>query len=353
MKRGVENLLAGAYGVDQATDGWLLLRRGAEAKTLPDEFYTFARAADPRPRHPMQLQFLLDGEPALECLGLDLDFTNHESRVTLYWRALQPLPPNLRLYPFYFDDATGEILEDTTLRPLIATLWYPPQRWQPGEIVRTSTLPWDVGSTGSARSFQDTLTTGFSVGLGVVQGDDWRDVDARLPIRVESSDLVVRLFDGRTYARLLHVEDGRPVEERRQFAAPSPEHPVDADFDGQIRLLGYDLACDSPLATCHLQLYWQAQRRMDTSYTVFAQLLGPAGNVRAQADGVPQGGGYPTTWWLPGEVVADAVPLELAPDAPRDVAYRLIVGLYHPITHNRLPVVGTGADFIQLTTVEP
>jgi len=303
LKAGVENLLAGDYGLEQAADGWLLLRRGAATKTLPDAFYDFARATEPQPQYALRLQFLLDGEPVLESLGFDLDYEPRTAShgLTFYWRALRPLPPGLRLYPFYLDDATGEILEDTTLRPLIAAVWYPPQHWQVGEIVQARTLPWDVGPT-------------FSLGLGVTRGSDWQDVEQRLSIRVESSDLVLRLFDGDTWARLLHVEDGEPRPEYRQFAAPAPRVALDADFDGQVRLLGYDLDCERKPTACDLTLYWQAERRLDTSYTVFVQALDPAGQVRAQVDSVPRGGSYPTRWWLPGEVVADPLRLEL-PDA--------------------------------------
>ncbi len=335
LKRGVENLLAGDYGVEQAADGWLLLRRGAPDKALPDPFYDFARAPDPRPQYPMRLQFLLDGKPALECLGFDLRCGPQPTTCasTFYWRALRPLPSGLRLYPFYLDDATGQVLEDTGLRPLVATLWYPPERWQVGETVKTGTLPWDIGPT-------------FSLGVGVVQGNDWGQADRRLTVRVESSQTIVRLFDGDTWARLLHVEGGKRVEESRTFTRPSPQHPLDADFGGQIRLLGYDLDCAA--RSCALQLYWQAQKRLEINYSVFAHLIGPAGKVRAQADSAPQGGGYPTRWWLPGEVVADPVALELPPEAPCAVPYRLIVGLYDPGSGERLPVVGTGADSVEL-----
>jgi len=363
LKAGVENLLAGtapeepAYGVEEAADGWLLLRRGAPDTALPGAFYDFARAAEPQPQYALRLQFLLDdapsGEaaPALESLGFDLhrDPRTGSHRLTFYWRALQPLHPDLRLYPFYFDDTTGEILEDTSLRPMIATVWYPPERWQVGEIVQTSTLSWDVG-------------TDFSVGLGVVQGYDWENVEQRLPIRVEASgegnEPVVRLFEDDTWARLLQVQGGEPVEEYRTFAVPVPQHPLDVDF-GPVRLIGYDLKriADHEL---HLALYWQAQTRMDTSYTVFAQVLDPAGQVRAQVDSVPRDGGYPTTWWLPGEILTDPLIMELPPDATQDTAYRLIVGLYDPVTGERLAILGgatdsakTGADSVQLQSLEP
>jgi len=350
LKTGVEGLLASSYGVEQATDGWLLLRRGAPAKELPDAFYDFARTSDPQPQYPMQLQFLLDGEPVLECLGFDLvleeprsDAQSSLSTLQFYWRALQPLPPGLRLYPFYLDDTTGQIIEDTTLRPMIATVWYPPERWQTGEIVVTRTLPWDVGPT-------------YSVGLGVVQGDDWSNVDQRLPIRVESSDQVVRLFDDDTWARLLHVEAGEPIDESRLFAPPAPQHPLDADFGGQIRLLGSDLdysrSRQDAAASCDLTLYWQAQTRMETSYTVFVQLLDPADKIRAQVDSVPQGGSYPTVWWLPGEIVVDTITLPLPPDTPCGEPNRLIAGLYDPDAGERLPVVGAGTDFVELLPVQ-
>jgi uncharacterized membrane protein len=338
LKAAVENLLAGDYGVDRAVDGWLLLHRGASVKTLPDSFYDFARTASPQPQYPMRLQFLLDGEPVLEALGFDLSLQSPTSTLQFYWRALRPLPPGLRLYPFYLDDTTSQILEDTAQRPMIAAVWYAPERWQVGEVVVTRTLPWDVGPT-------------YSVGLGVVQGEDWENVAQRLPIRVESSALVTRLFDDDTWARLIHIEDGEPVEEARLFTAPSPQHSLDADFAGQIRLLGYDLDCDRRQATCDLVLYWQAQTPIDASYSVFAQLLGPAGNVRAQVDAVPQGGGYPTPWWLPGEVVVDALTLTLPPDAPRDATFRLIAGLYEPATGDRLVLTNTGADFVELTSI--
>ena len=42
--------------------------------------------------------------------------------------------------------------------------------------------------------------------------------------------------------------------------------------------------------------------------------------------------------------------LELPPDPPPELAYRIIVGLYDPVTGARLPVSGTGADFVELSS---
>lgn len=339
LKLGIEQLLAGDYGVERAVDGWLLLRRGAPDKSLPDAFYDFARASDPQPQHPMRLLFLFDGEPVLESLGFDLDSNRRlkTHSLSFYWRALEPLPASLHLYPFYFDDATGQVLEDTSLRPMIATVWYPPERWKAGEIIRTGTLPWNLGPD-------------FSVGLGVSRSDDWEDMDQRLSIQVESSDLVIRLFDRDTWARLLHVEDGEPIEESRAFALPSPQHPLDADL-GPIRLLGFDLRQDG--RATYLILYWQADERPTTGYTVFVQWLDPSGKVYSQWDSAPRQGSYSTRWWLPREVVADPVTLTQPPARGGPGSYRLIAGLYDPASGIRLRLSGTDADFIELTRFQP
>lgn len=346
LKTGVENLLSGSYGVAAAANGWLLLERDATEREIPDSFFDVTHVTDPRPQYPMHVRFFLDGVPVLETLGFDLELERgccypHALVSTLhyYWRALEPLPHELRLNPFYVDDATGVVLEDATQRPTIYPVWYPPEDWQVGEVLKTSTLPSAVGRN-------------FSVGLGVYQGDDWHDVSQRLAIRVESSEQVIRLFDGDTWARLVHVEGGEPIQEGRGFSAPSPQHAVDADLDGRIRLLGYDLERIDDDAI-QITLYWQAQRRLDTSYTIFAQMLGPDGQVRSQVDTVPRDGSYLSTWWLPGEIIADPIVLELPKGASGEVKLRVIAGLYDATTGARLPVVNMDQDYVELDMAEP
>jgi hypothetical protein len=221
---------------------------------------------------------------------------------------------------------------------MIEAVWYPPERWQPGEIVVLRTLPWDVGDD-------------VAIGLGATMGQDWSDVRARLRLRLESSPFVVRLFDGDTWARLLGLQDGQPRDEPRVFAPPTPDQPLQASFGGRARLLGVDLDRESARGetpgTLRLTFHWQALARMEASYAVFAQILGPEGAVRAQADAIPRNGSYPTTWWLPGEVVSHEITLVLPPGLDNG-GLRLIAGLYDPATGARLPVDGTGSDFVEL-----
>jgi len=131
----------------------------------------------------------------------------------------------------------------------------------------------------------------------------------------------------------------------RTFTAPQPVQPAAANFGSPpvLTLLGFDPPPEN------LTLYWQAQAELPDDYTVFVQWLNPAGQVVAQRDSPPQNGAAPTRTWLPGEVLADPQPLPLPANLPPG-QYRLIAGLYNPVTGARLPAA-TGSDFVELTAV--
>jgi hypothetical protein len=84
---------------------------------------------------------------------------------------------------------------------------------------------------------------------------------------------------------------------------------------------------------------------MGTDYTVFVHIFDPVTGVRvAQDDAMPLRWTYPTTFWGPGEVVPDAIPLALG-GAPPGV-YSVAVGVYNSATMERLPVLD-GAGQLQ------
>ncbi len=55
-------------------------------------------------------------------------------------------------------------------------------------------------------------------------------------------------------------------------------------------------------------------------------------------DSIPVQGTYPTTAWLPGEVIRDAYGIALSPQAPTG-PYTPEIGWYDAATGERLPVV--------------
>jgi len=64
------------------------------------------------------------------------------------------------------------------------------------------------------------------------------------------------------------------------------------------------------------------------------------GNDRiwGQLDSVPAQGTYPTTGWLPGEVVTDRCQIQINSEAPSG-SYVLEVGLYNAVSGVRLALV--------------
>lgn len=139
----------------------------------------------------------------------------------------------------------------------------------------------------------------------------------------------------------------------RQFEPPAIAHPVDIGFGQPVRLtlIGYDLPAArlSPGQALETTLYWRADREMERDYTVFIQLLNGAGQVVAQQDARPQAGAAPTMTWLPGEIITDPYRLALPADLPPG-PHRLITGLYHAPTGQRLPLA-SGGDFVELAEI--
>lgn len=153
----------------------------------------------------------------------------------------------------------------------------------------------------------------------------------------------------------------------RAFRAPAgteaqiaPLHPVEAEWEGKIGLLGYDLDKAGYRAgeTIQLTLYYTALTEVEADYTVFTHLLGafnPATNgpVWAQDDGEPCRRGYPTSVWEPGEVVIDTFALSIPAEAAAE-DYTLAMGFYTWPSLDRLSVTGPSgapADHLELGRV--
>jgi hypothetical protein len=86
-----------------------------------------------------------------------------------------------------------------------------------------------------------------------------------------------------------------------------------------------------------LNLTWQPLQPFQNDLKVFAHLVAPDDAILAQFDGQPKEGAYPTSRWIPGEIITDAYPIRLPPDLPPG-PYRLFIGLYDEPTLQRLPV---------------
>ena len=127
---------------------------------------------------------------------------------------------------------------------------------------------------------------------------------------------------------------------------PQPRQRVGANFDGLIRLTGYDAW--QTAGSLVLTLFWEATQAPPADYQVFVHIEnGPDGvgnaGVWGQSDGTPACGGSPTGSWSPGDQIIDQHVIAPAPEAPAG-SYSLFAGLYRLDTGERLPVLdATGA----------
>jgi len=93
------------------------------------------------------------------------------------------------------------------------------------------------------------------------------------------------------------------------------QNEANALFGEDVRLVGWssELREDELWVT----LAWRVEKEMDKDYTVYLHLIGEDGQVAAQIDRVPAA--YPTTDWVPGEIIiaryAIPRPEDLAPEA--------------------------------------
>jgi hypothetical protein len=110
-----------------------------------------------------------------------------------------------------------------------------------------------------------------------------------------------------------------------------------ATVDGQPVDLAQPVSLDQA-SNLTITLLWQSDQPLSDNYTVFVHLLDETGWMVAQHDGVPLFGTRPTTTWQPGERLLDRHEIMLPGSGGLGSGHgRIIVGLYHSETIERLP----------------
>jgi hypothetical protein len=225
---------------------------------------------------------------------------------TVYWQATAPLDERLTAWVHLAPaDPTARIAEET--RWLGGTL-YPSEHWRAGDVVaQPATL--EVPAWAPAPAL----------------------VWARLGL-LDTNGRRVSLADGSGDEVVLGPWRVRPID-----SPPAPAHAREVVFGDPalIELRGYDLDADAVDASLTVTLTWAAQAAPTQDYTVFVHLVDGEGTLLAQDDAPPNAGRYPTSWWLPGDVIRDPHTLPL-PGTP-SAGWKLRVGLYDPATDTRLP----------------
>jgi uncharacterized membrane protein len=345
LRRSVEALLAGDFGVAAAQDGYLLLQRGATEKTLPPEFFTaWAAPADwTAPEAGFTETTVVFGDETGDLLalrGYKVGADRYgELVVTLVWEVLRPLPDDLRVYAGYLDREL-QTLHDSRFYPPVASLWYPTALWTPGAPVLMQTLPWTLDADR------------FVLGVGIYTGETGWEQGKRLTVRQAEPALPV--LEGDSLARLGGFVQTPDVATWTPMApvTGAPSLPLDAAFAGGLHLTGATVpATAQPGANMPVTLFWRADAPPLADYSLFVQVLAATGANMAQWDGAPAdavsklpASTWPAAWQGTHELTL-ALPATLPPGE-----YTVIAGLYDWQTGARLPV--NGGDSVEIGRVE-
>jgi hypothetical protein len=106
------------------------------------------------------------------------------------------------------------------------------------------------------------------------------------------------------------------------------QHEVEASFEGNVELLGYDLPQTrvKPGETFSVVLYWHALTPLEENYQSFVHLARPLDTVWGQEDHLNPGG-LPTGRWPRDKYVWDEYEIYVPPETPPGT-YSINVGLY-------------------------
>jgi len=271
----------------------------------------------------------------VELLGYSLDDTIIEPGgtiyLTLFWQARREMDISYTVF-VHLLDRENQMWGQVDRLPVEGE--FLTKHWYPGETVVDE---YEIAVN------PETPSGVYFLEIGMY---DLLYTKERLPIVGEDGE---RLGD-----RIL-LKTPLVVGGERVFEVPKEiQHSMIVNLDDKVTLLGYDLTetedfgetssssvetlsrAVKPGGTLHLTLYWRTRKRMDTSYKVFTHLLDSEGRIWGQRDSVPCDGNYPTTGWLPGEVIVDEYEIPVQSDAPAG-EYRIGIGMYDLETMARLP----------------
>jgi 4-amino-4-deoxy-L-arabinose transferase-like glycosyltransferase len=92
-----------------------------------------------------------------------------------------------------------------------------------------------------------------------------------------------------------------------------------------------------------LTLTWQSLQAVPYDATMFIHLTGTDGSIVAQVDRQPLNGRFPTSSWMPGQIITDSITLPLSAQA-QSSPLTLRLGMYTWPSMRRLPVVNASGS---------
>ena len=341
-------MLAADWGVVVGVDGFLLLQRGADSKEIPDSFYSFARGGE---EHPFTEN---DVQSGLIALATSVDDWPQwrATKVRGYWQIGPNFDATFTSPQLEVRTSQGDLLYRLTDNQAPAYLWYPPTRWQHGEVIQITSptlyLPqsWGVAMNGfQTTGSQDCLLDGIKGQLALA-GVYQRNKLGRLP------DAFVVADCKSVFTSALKTHNGRPtVQTDAAFTLPATtEHePVEAFV--QAWLPSTEIRLGKPLA---LLLQWRGLNAWPHELSVFVHLRHHGINY-AQQDGTPRFFATMPVVNLPQAAEEDNQPviydwrqLYLTPSTEQlpSRGWQLFIGLYNPENGERVELKNGAGEVI-------
>ncbi|MBN1201952.1 MAG: glycosyltransferase family 39 protein [Anaerolineae bacterium] len=178
-----------------------------------------------------------------------------------------------------------------------------------------------------------------ALAVPAADGTRWPTVLQPIPLSPDGS---LALDDGiyRYTAYTVHLDA------RETPMQPGARRDDEVIIGGFAQLIGHDvISLDWQRgSTMFLTLYWRPTGAAPAShdFCVYIHLLDTNGERVVGWDGAPLQGLYPTSYWTPGESLLDYWVLDITKELPPGPV-SLRIGLYDPVTGERLPVVIDGA----------
>jgi hypothetical protein len=228
----------------------------------------------------------------IELLGAEVDRVLAQPgdpiKVTLFWRALQPIDRSYVEF-VHLIDAQGIMVAQRDTWP--GRGMYPTTLWQPGEVIADPLylhIPDGAYAPNGAT---------LQVGLFEQDGPRLKAIDAQ----------------------------GQVVEDNAMLIGPLRVDPrpgvypnsMQVNFGDRVELLGYEMSPRSilPGEAITVTLYWRATAPFDEDYSVFLNALRPTQRISAQDSSKPLRDTFSTKNWLVGQVITDVRVLQFPPTA--------------------------------------
>ncbi|MBI1297982.1 DUF2079 domain-containing protein [bacterium] len=342
LKAMVERMLTRDWGIVDAADGFLLMQRGGGEKEIPAAFYDFARArgsgtgdwglGTESPLAICNSQFAIPNPLSfgpLTLLGVELEDWPRwrQTKVTTIWQANDDFVPGAVRPWMEIRTPDGDRLHSFGEISPPALVWYPPERWQAGDVVRIQSL-WHF------------LPRVWGVTVGAVHGPDATAAADRLPVADNPNAVLVdETATLATVAAFQRQDDDTlamlsTATVDLSLAQGGVRGSFGAERAAQVTaILPTDLAAGGML---DLRLTWQIED------PALLERYVPFVHLRQDGQTIAQRDGYPRFFMTPplGASILDWRQIHVPVGALGEA--EVVIGLFDPSTGERIDVFDAG-----------